>query len=159
MIPSQLSEASEPFDISKIDFERLRLEFERSRVKRTAVQNLTQAIDNKLRRLMERNPLRTNFQRHYEPSVAYRLPHTNLELVHGKDIVEAYNREKDRPSIEKTFEELVRLVQELDEEESRAVREGLDEESLAIFDLLKKQKLTPQERGRIKKVAKGLLET
>jgi type I restriction enzyme R subunit len=141
VIPSQLSEASEPFDISKINFERLRLEFERSRVKCTAVQNLSQAIDNKLRRLMERNPLRTNFQRHYE------------------DIVEAYNREKDRPSIEKTFEELVRLVQELDEEESRAVREGLDEESLAIFDLLKKQELTPQERGRIKKVAKGLLET
>jgi len=141
VIPSQLSEASEPFDISKIDFERLRLEFERSRVKRTAVQNLSQAIDNKLRRLMERNPLRTNFQRHYE------------------EIVEAYNREKDRPAIEKTFEELVRLVQELDEEESRAVREGLDEESLAIFDLLKKQELTPQERGRIKKVAKGLLET
>ncbi|MEI7695123.1 MAG: type I restriction enzyme endonuclease domain-containing protein [Chlorobium sp.] len=141
VIPSQLSEASEPFDISKIDFERLRLEFERSRVKRTAIQNLSQAIDNKLRHLMERNSLRTNFQHHYE------------------DIVEAYNREKDRPSIEKTFEELVRLVQELDEEESRAVREGLDEESLAIFDLLKKQELTPQERGRIKKVAKGLLET
>ena len=141
VIPSQLSEASEPFDISKIDFERLRLEFERSRVKRTAVQNLSQAIDNKLRRLMERNPLRTNFQRHYE------------------DIVEAYNREKDRLSIEKTFEELVRMVQELDEEERRAVREGLDEESLAIFDLLKKQELTQQERGRIKKVAKGLLET
>ena len=141
VIPSQLSEASEPFDISKINFERLRREFERSRVKRTAAQNLSQAIDNKLRRMMERNPLRTNFQRHYE------------------EIVEAYNREKDRPSIEKTFEELVRLVQELDEEESRALREGLDEESLAIFDLLKKQELTPQERGRIKKVAKGLLET
>ena len=141
VIPSQLSEASEPFDISKIDFERLRQEFERSRIKRTAVQNLSQAIDNKLRRLMERNPLRTNFQRHYE------------------EIVDAYNREKDRPSIEKTFEELVRLVQELDQEESRAVREGLDEESLAIFDLLKKQELIPQERGRIKKVAKGLLET
>jgi len=139
VIPSQLSEASEPFDISKIDFERLRREFERSRVKRTAVQNLTQAIDNKLRRLMERNPLRTNFQHHYE------------------EIVEAYNREKDRPSIEKTFEELVRLVQELDQEESRAMREGLDEESLAIFDLLKKQELTPNESRRIKQVAIELL--
>lgn len=141
VIPSQLSEASEPFDISKIDFERLRREFERSRVKSTAVQNLSQAIENKLRRLMERNPLRTDFQRHYE------------------GIVEAYNREKDRPSIEKTFEELVRLVQELDEEESRAVREGLTEESLAIFDVLKKEELTPQERGRIKRVARELLET
>ena len=141
VIPSRLSEASEPFDISKIDFERLRREFERSRVKRSAVQNLSQAIDNKLRRLMERNPLRTDFQRHYE------------------DIVEAYNQDKDRPSIEKTFEELVRLVQELDEEESRAVREGLTEESLAIFDLLKKEELSAQERGRIKRVAKELLET
>ena len=141
VIPSQLSEASEPFDISKIDFERLRKEFERSRIKRSAVQNLSQAIENKLRRLMERNPLRTDFQRHYE------------------EIVKAYNQEKDRPSIEKSFEELVRLVQELDEEESRAVREGLTEESLAIFDLLKKEELTPKERGRIKRVAKELLET
>lgn len=141
VIPGTVGETLEPFDISKIDFERLRREFERSRVKRTAVQNLSQAIENKLRRLMERNPLRTDFQRHYE------------------GIVEAYNREKDRPSIEKTFEELVRLVQELDEEESRAVREGLTEESLAIFDVLKKEELTPQERGRIKRVARELLET
>lgn len=48
------------------------------------------------------------------------------------------NREKDRVTIEKTFEALFKLVQELDEEESRALREGLDEESLAIFDLLRK---------------------
>ncbi len=35
----------------------------------------------------------------------------------------------------------------------------MTEESLAIFDLLKKQELTPQERGCIKKAVKGLLET
>ena len=34
------------------------------------------------------------------------------------------------------LEALIRLVQELDNEETRAMREGLDEESLALFDLL-----------------------
>ena len=62
-------------------------------------------------------------------------------------------------TIEKTFEALLKLVQELDEEESRAVREGLDEESLAIFDLLKKPELSAAEIKRIKAVAVELLET
>ena len=70
-----------------------------------------------------------------------------------------YNREKDRVTIEQTFEALLKLVQELDEEESRAIREGLDEESLAIFDLLKKPDLSPPAIKRIKKVAVELLAT
>lgn len=130
-----------PFDISKIDFERLRKEFERSTVKRTTVQNLKQAIEQRLQRLLEQNPLRTDFQRHYE------------------EIVADYNREKDRLTIEQTFEALLKLVQELDEEESRAVREGLDEESLALFDLLKKPDLSVLAIKRIKKIAVELLET
>ena len=130
-----------PFDISKIDFERLRKEFERSPVKRTTVQNLKQAIEQRLQRLLEQNPLRTDFQRHYE------------------EIVADYNREKDRLTIEQTFEALLKLVQELDEEESRAVREGLDEESLALFDLLKKPDLSASAIKRIKKIAVELLET
>jgi len=60
-------------------------------------------------------------------------------------------------TIEKTFEALFSLVQELDEEEHRAVREGLDEESLAIFDLLKKTDLKSVDIKRIKKVAAELL--
>ena len=131
----------QPYDISKIDFDRLRKEFERSPAKRTTVQNLKQAIEKRLRRLLERNPLRTDFQRHYE------------------EIVAEYNREKDRVTIEKTFEALLKFMQELDEEEARHVREGLDEESLAIFDLLKKPDLDAAEIKRIKAVAVELLET
>jgi type I restriction enzyme, R subunit len=130
-----------PYDISKIDFERLRKEFERSPVKRTNIQNLKQAIEIKLRRLLEQNPLRTDFQRHYEKVVA------------------EYNREKDRLTIEQTFEALIKLVQELDNEETRAMREGLDEESLALFDLLKKSDLGPVAIKKIKKVAVELLAT
>lgn len=136
-----VAEESPPYDISKIDFDRLRREFERSPAKRTTVQNLKTVIEKRLQRLLKQNPLRTDFQRHYE------------------EIVAEYNREKDRVTIEKTFEALFRYEQELDDEERRAVREGLDEESLAVFDLLKKSDLTHSDIKRIKAVAVDLLET
>ena len=62
-------------------------------------------------------------------------------------------------AIEKTFEALLQIINEMDDEESRAVREGLNEESLAVFDLLRKPDLTPVEIKRIKAVAVELLET
>ncbi len=130
-----------PWDISRIDFDRLRKEFERTPSKRTTVQNLKQAIENRLKRLLEQNPMRTDFQRHYE------------------EIVAEYNREKDRLTIEKTFEALIKFVEMLDEEERRAMREGLDQESLALFDLLKKPDLSTADTRKIKKVAVELLET
>ena len=138
--PGEIAEHPEPYDISGIDFERLKQEFERSPIRRTTVQNLRQAVENRLLRLLQQNPLRTDFQRHYE------------------ELVADYNREKDRVTIERTFEALLTLVHELDVEENRAMREGLDEESLAIFDLLKKQDLTAAEIRRIKAVAVNLLE-
>jgi len=138
--PDRVGEESAPYDISKIDFERLKQEFEKRAAKRTTTQNLCQAIEQRLQRLLLRNPLRTNFQRHYE------------------DIVAEYNREKDRVTIEKSFEAFLKFAQELNDEERRAVREGLDEESLAIFDLLKKPQLKPAEIKKIKAVAVDLLE-
>ena len=69
-----------------------------------------------------------------------------------------YNREKDWVTIERTFEKLLKLVAELDREESRAVREGLDEESLALFDLLRKDGLSANETRKVKKAAVELLE-
>lgn len=138
--PNHAYEESAPYDISKIDFDRLRKEFESSPKKNTTVQNLRQAVEQRLQRLLLQNPLRTDFQQHYE------------------QIVSEYNREKDRVTIEKTFEALFTLVQELDDEEHRAVREGLDEESLAIFDLLRKPDLNATDIKHIKAVAVQLLE-
>ncbi|MBN1843806.1 MAG: type I restriction endonuclease subunit R [Deltaproteobacteria bacterium] len=139
--PDDAGEDRPPFNIAGIDFDLLRKEFEHSPAKKTTVQNLKQAIDEKLRRLLERNPLRTDFQKHYE------------------EIVAAYNREKDRQTIEKTFADLLKFVQDLDDEEHRAMQEGLDEESLAVFDMLKKSELKKQQIKRIKKVAVELLST
>lgn len=137
--PDRVGEYSEVYDISKIDFDRLRQEFERAPAKRTTVQNLKTAIEQRLQRLLLQNPLRTDFQKHYE------------------EIVAEYNREKDRVTIEKTFEALLRMIEEMSEEENRAVREGLDEESLALFDLLRKPSLSPKETDQIKAVAIELL--
>ena len=131
---------NKPYNISKIDFNRLRAEFECAKTKNTTVQSLKSVIEKKLERLIQRNPLRTDFQEHYEM------------------IINEYNKEKDRQNIEATFEALLKFVQELDEEESRAVREGLDEEILAIYDLLTKPDLKPQEIQKIKNVAKELLK-
>ena len=52
------------------------------------VQELTAAINEKLKRLIRRNPLRVNFQERYT------------------EIINEYNIEKDRQTIEQTFEEL-----------------------------------------------------
>ena len=90
--------------------------------------------------MLAENPLRTNYQQHFE------------------EIVAAYNAEKDRVTIETTFEALMKLVGELDEEATRAMREGLDEETLALFDLLKKDDLEKKDIDRLKKVALNLLE-
>jgi len=129
------------YDISRIDFDRLRQEFARSNQKNTTVQSLKQAVEKKLARLMMQNPLRTDYQEHYEK------------------LVKEYNQEKDRVVIEKTFEALLMLDKVLSEEEKRALREGLDEESLALFDLLNKPDLAKKDLAKIKAVAVELLGT
>jgi type I restriction enzyme R subunit len=129
------------FDISAIDFDRLRAEFAKRPSKRTDTLNLMDAIERRLERLLRENPTRTNFQLHYE------------------EIVAAYNSEKDRVTIETTFEALLKFVSALDDESARAMREGLDPESLTLFDLLKKPELPKPDIDRIKKVAVSLLTT
>ena len=91
--------------------------------------------------MVANNPLRTDFQDHFD------------------NIIDAYNREKDKNTIEATFEALMRFVQDLDEEARRGVAEGLDEEQLAIYDLLLKPDLSKAETAKIKKVAVELLQT
>lgn len=135
------SEGAGVYDISKIDFERLRLEFAKSPAKHTAVQGLKDVIEKRLNILLMKNPLRTDFQAHYDK------------------LVDEYNLEKDRLTIQKTFEALLKLVDDLGKEERRAMEEGLDEETLALFDLLSKPQLSKGDTAKIKKVSAELLET
>jgi type I restriction enzyme R subunit len=103
------------------------------------VQNLKEVVEKRLFRMIQQNPLRMDFQRHYE------------------EIIKEYNREKDRAAIEQTFEELLKFVSALDKESTRALREGLDEETLALFDLLTKPELPKKDLERLKQVAAELL--
>jgi type I restriction enzyme R subunit len=137
----QVSPDNKPYDISRIDFDKLRKEFERSSIKRTTVQNLRQAIEVRLQKMLTQNPQRTDFEEHFNR------------------IVGEYNDEKERKTIEQTFEELIRFIQNLDEESNRAIREGLDEESLAIYDLILKPELNASDIKRVKQIAVDLLKT
>jgi len=74
-------------------------------------------------------------------------------LISAESLVEGCNDEKDRFSIENTFDALLGFYQVLSEEESRAVRENLNNETLVLFDLLKKPELKKKELERIKRVA------
>lgn len=135
-------ESLKTYDISKIDFDILRAEFEHSSRKNTTVQTIKQKVEKKLNRLIKQNPLRLDFYQRYQT------------------IIEAYNAETDRATIEKTFEELLHFIQSLSEEEVRHSREGLSEEHLTAFDLLSQSKnnLSPATRERLKGIAGGLIE-
>jgi type I restriction enzyme R subunit len=129
------------YDISKIDFEKLKREFEHSPKKNTTVQSLKDAVQRKLELMLRENPTRTDFQKHYE------------------ELVADYNSEKDAVNIERVFEALLVLAGELDKEQRRAVREGLTEETQTLFDLLIKPELDKTDIKRLKEVAVGLYET
>jgi type I restriction enzyme R subunit len=135
------ADSGKKFDISKIDFEKLKKEFTRVPQKNTVMMSLVEQVACRLGRMIKQNPLRRNFQQEYQR------------------IIDEYNREKDRVTIEESFAELIKFISELSEEEQRAVREGLDDESLALYDILvqKKDGFSAAERNRIKKVASDLL--
>jgi type I restriction enzyme R subunit len=140
IMPKVVAESdNKVYDISKIDFERLKEEFKKSPRKNTLTYSLKEQIEKRLESMIARNPLRADLYRRYQ------------------EIIADYNLEKDRMTIEETFAALLKFVDQLDREEKRAIREGLDEESLALFDLLEKPNLKPRERNKLKLVAKELL--
>ena len=128
-----------PIDLSGLDFEKLRELFKKHPMNKL-VYDLQKAIDEKLSRMMQKNPKSADFYKKY------------------LKIIEEYNEGKDEESIKKVLEELIKFVDDLDEEEKRPIRENLDEETLAIYDLLRKDDLTKKEEADVKKVAKETLE-
>ena len=116
-------------DLSNLDFDALKKAYQKVDNKNKMVFDLQNAIDKKLDNMLKQNPTRMAFYEKYQK------------------IIEEYNSGKDAEAIKKTFEELVKFLAEMDEEEHRAAREGLDEETLAIY-----------ESATVKKVAIETLE-
>jgi type I restriction enzyme R subunit len=128
------------FDISGINFELLRREFAKSREKNLIMKDLQDVLQERLAQMMAANPSRINFYEKYQ------------QIIHD------YNSEQDRVSIEKTFEDLMKLSNQLSEEERRYVREGFEnDEQLSMFDVLMKDDLTKEDIKKLKKVAVELL--
>lgn len=137
---SQLS-GTRQFDISKIDFDLLRREFEKVQRKNTLIKDIEELLKARIQQLMEANPGRVNFYEEYQR------------------IIQEYNAEQNRASIEKTFMELMQLSQSLDAEEKRYIKEGFStDEELSFYDLLFSDTLDKQEIAKLKKFSVELLD-
>ena len=131
---------SRQFDISGIDFDLLRREFAKAKRKNLVIRDLELVIQERIAALMFNNPNRVNYYEQYQK------------------IIEAYNSEQDRSSIEKTFMELMALAQSMTQEQQRYVREGFtSDEELSVYDLLFRDDLSKSDIKKIKEVAVSLL--
>ena len=126
-------------DLSDLNFEKLRELFEKQPMNKV-VYDLQKAVAQKLNRMMQENPHRSDFYKKY------------------LKIIQEYNEGKDEEAIKKAFEKLMKFFDELNHEEQRSMRENLDKETLAIYDLLRKENLTKKEEELVKRIAKETLE-
>ena len=134
------SASNRRFDISKIDFDLLRREFAKKREKNLIMKDIQELLQERIVQMMAANPSRINFYEKYQ------------EIIHN------YNAEQNRASIEKTFEDLIHLTEELSEEEKRYIREGFEnDEQLSLYDVLFKDDLSKEDIRKLKNVAKDLL--
>lgn len=134
------TEDGKKFDISKIDFDRLRREFEKARNKNLLMKDLQELVELRLAQMLKSNPLRINYYERYQK------------------IVDEYNKDNEKDEIAIIFEKLMKLVNDMDEEERRYVREGFNsDEELAIYDLLMKESLSKDDAKKVKAVAQELL--
>ena len=105
------------------------------------LKDLDELVQTRLNTLLRKNPSRINFYDKY------------------KEIIDAYNNEQNRASIEKTFDELMKLANTLSQEEQRYVREEFqNDEQLAIYDLMFEDNLSQKDIKKIKEVSVELLE-
>ena len=75
-----------------------------------------------------------------------------------QEIIKEYNEEQNRANIERAFDELIRLSQELGEEEKRYIKEGFEnDEQLALYDLLFVKDLSKADIKQLKEVSVELL--
>lgn len=139
-IEDSLGTASTRFDISAIDFDILRKEFAKSDEQKLVLKDILELIKLRLAQMLKANPARINFYEKYQ------------------EIIKEYNSEQDRASIEKTFEELLKLSNTLNDEQKRYIREGFDnEEQLSMFDLLFDNELSKEDIKKIKQISVQLL--
>jgi len=140
---NQINSSPKQYDLSGIDFERLRIEFEKSPYKAKTILDLQERIEARLEAMLKLNPTRIDLLKRYQ------------------EIIAEYNQDKDDAEIQRVFEELFKTHEALNDEEKRYIREGFkDDKALAVFDLLSKDvdTITKSDITKIKKVAQDLMD-
>ena len=128
------------FDISAIDFDLLRREFAKTRRKNLLMRDLDEAIRRQLDKMVFANPKRIDYYERY------------------REIIQSYNGEQDRATIEKTFLDLMDLADRMSREEQRYAREGFaSDEELSLYDMLFRDDLSKNDIKRLKTAASDLL--
>ncbi|MFA7316615.1 MAG: type I restriction endonuclease subunit R [Sulfuricella sp.] len=133
----QIIQKGRTWDLSKINFDKLREEFKQATYKNIEIADLRAFLQHKLELMLQQNATRTDF--------AQRL----------QEIIDKYN--SGGSSTENSYEELMKYAEDLRAEEERHIREGLTDDELELFDLLKKDKMTQEETQKVKLAAKSLL--
>jgi type I restriction enzyme R subunit len=133
----QIVRTGRTWDLSKIDFARLKEEFRHAPYKNIEIADLRAFIDGKITQMLQQNMTRTDF--------AGKL----------QEIIDTYN--SGGSSVEHYYDELMNHARSLKEEDERHIREGLSEDELELYDLLKKEKMTRDEEQKVKLAAKALL--
>lgn len=129
------------FDISAIDFDLLRREFARVKKKNLVMKDLEELIQMKLDKMLFTNPERINYYERYQ------------------QIIDDYNSEQNRATIEKTFMDLMDLANSMNQEEQRYAREGFtSDEELSLYDMLFREDLSKNDIKKLKEVAATLLQ-
>ena len=139
--PTMIREEPRRFDISAIDFDLLRREFAKVKKKNLVLMDLEELIRKKLDKMLFANPERINYYERYQ------------------QIIDDYNSEQDRATIEKTFMDLMDLANSMNQEEQRYVREGFaSDEELSLYDMLFREDLSKNDIKKLKEVAATLLQ-
>ncbi|MBK8767913.1 MAG: type I restriction endonuclease subunit R [Burkholderiaceae bacterium] len=133
----QIIKKGKTWDLSKINFDKLREEFKQATYKHIEIADLRAFLQHKLELMLQQNATRTDF--------AQRL----------QQIIDTYN--SGGSSTENYYEDLMKFTEDLHAEDERAIREGLTEDELEIFDLLTKDKMTQEETQKVRLAAKSLL--
>lgn len=134
----QVIKKGKVWDLSKINFDKLKAEFQQATYKNIEIADLRQFIQHKLDQMLEQNMTRSDF--------AERL----------QKIIDTYN--SGGSSTENYFDELMKFAKAMQDEDERHVREGLSEDELELYDLLKREKMSQAETEKVKLAAKSLLQ-
>ena len=133
----QIIKRGRTWDLSRIDFEKLRQDFDKAVYKNIEIADLRSFIAHKLELMLAQNSTRGAFAQRFQL------------------IIDTYNA--GGSSNEQYYEQLLQYTQDMHAENERAAREGLTDDELEIFDLLCKDSLTLAETQKVKLAAKALL--